>query len=103
MSTSALSPPRTRSSNASVGANSASIRVAVDTSYWSAKRCTAPLSAKVESTRTVSAIGGSSSAHQLEHRRQAKAALAAERGCFQQRSVLSAAAGKADPALMAAE
>src|SRR5947209_8143673 len=103
MSTSAFSPPRTRSSNASVGANSASIRVAVNASYWSPKRCTAPLSAKVESTRTVSAIGGSGPAHQFEHRRQAKAALAGERGCFQQRSVLPAAAGKSDPDLMAAE
>src|SRR5947208_6073037 len=62
-----------------------------------------PYTTLFRSTRTVSAIGGSSPAHQLEHGRQSKAALSGERGCFQQRALLLAAAGKADADLMAAE
>jgi len=51
----------------------------------------------------LSAIAALGPAHQLEHRRQSQAALAGERGCFQDRPLLVAGSGKADTDLTAAE
>src|SRR6187200_2991327 len=102
ITTSAPSPPRSRSSRASVGAKSASMCAPPSASKRAARLPTAPFKANVERTRTIPAIG-LCRPHQLEHRGQSKAALARQRGCLQQRATVVAGTGKADADLMTAE